>query len=455
MNGERGANETPGGPARGSPGGGSPGGGSPGRPSPFRPTPQARALLPLAVPALLIGIGSSLMLYLLDTGANWLRVRIWQSLPGALGIDGYGPGWTAAVLTATGVVVGLVVWKVPGHAGPDPAGTGLSDPPLPVRVLPGIAVTAVLGLAGGVSLGPENPITSINIALAFALGVRAMPRTPTAAWGALAAAGTIGALFDTPVAAALVMSEPAATGDPRPLWDRLFAPLIAAAAGALTTRVVKNETLAVNAAPYPGPRVVDVFSAMVIATAAAAIALVAVYALPHVHALFHRLRNPVLMLTAGGLVLGGLGALGGPLTLFKGLTEMKQLVAHPDEHSAGNLALLAVVKLAALVVATASGFRGGRIFPAVFVGTALGMLAHALVTAVPSAIAITSGVLGVLLATTRLGWLSLFTAVAVALDIDLLPALCVATLPAWLLVTGRPELLVKAPGPDRNAPTPA
>ncbi|MFI6441442.1 hypothetical protein [Streptomyces sp. NPDC050759] len=32
------------------------------------------------------------------------------------------------MLTATGVTVGLVVWKVPGHAGPDPATTGLDTP---------------------------------------------------------------------------------------------------------------------------------------------------------------------------------------------------------------------------------------------------------------------------------------------------------------------------------------
>lgn len=35
------------------------------------------------------------------------------------------------MLTATGVLVGLVVWKVPGHAGPDPGTLGLDAVPLP------------------------------------------------------------------------------------------------------------------------------------------------------------------------------------------------------------------------------------------------------------------------------------------------------------------------------------
>src|SRR5690348_12847157 len=38
--------------------------------------------------------------------------------------------------------------------------------PLPLRALPGLALALVLGLAGGVSLGPENPIVAFNVALA-------------------------------------------------------------------------------------------------------------------------------------------------------------------------------------------------------------------------------------------------------------------------------------------------
>ncbi|MGB8943435.1 MAG: ion channel protein, partial [Streptomyces sp.] len=334
---------------------------------------------------------------------------------------------------------------VPGHAGPDPATLGLVDPPLPVRVLPGIALAVIVGLAGGVSLGPENPITAINIALAYALGVQVMPRTPAADWVALAAAGTIGALFGTPVAAALILSETVTSPgpDPRPLWDRLFAPLVAAGAGALTTVLIAHPTFQIDIPAYSGPHWGDILSAMVISTGAAAVGLCAVYAFPHLHRVFRQLGHPVLMLTVSGLVLGALGALGGHLTLFKGLEEMKELTAEAADHDAGNLLLLALVKLLALCVAATCGFRGGRIFPAVFVGVALGMFAHALVDGVPPALAITCAILGVLLATTRQGWLSLFTAAVVVMDLSVLPVLCVAALPAWLLVTGRPEMLIE------------
>jgi hypothetical protein len=54
-----------------------------------------------------------------------------------------------------------------------------------------------------------------------------------------------------------------------------------------------------------------------------------VLAFTPVHTLFHRFRSPVLALAIGGIVLGLLGVLGGPLTLFKRLDEMKELATGP------------------------------------------------------------------------------------------------------------------------------
>ncbi|MGJ3560505.1 chloride channel protein [Streptomyces sp. INA 01156] len=78
---------------------------------------------------------------------------------------------------------------------------------LPPAVLPGLLLATALMLAGGPSLGPENPIIAVNVSLAVLLGTRAFPRTQEHGWVALAEAATIGALFGTPVAAALVISE--------------------------------------------------------------------------------------------------------------------------------------------------------------------------------------------------------------------------------------------------------
>ncbi|PRH80536.1 ion channel protein [Streptomyces solincola] len=403
-------------------------------------------LLPLVLPALLVGVASSLVLLAVTWLADSLEHVMWSALPGALGVGGDAGWWTVAVLTAAGLAVGLLVWRFPGGTGPDPATRGLVDPPLPAGVLPGMLAAAVIGLACGVSLGPENPVTSANIALAVALGARALPRVPGAAWGALAAAGTVGAMFSTPVAAALLLTEVPAPPDPRPLWDRLFAPLVAAGAGALTTVLVAAPTFELDLGTRPDLRPVDGLWAMAIAAVCALVGLAAVRLLPYTHRLFHALRHPVPMLVCGGLVLGLLGALGGRITLFKGSEQMRELVADPAAYSAAGLALIVAVKLVALVVAASCGFQGGRIFPAVFVGVALGMLVHALAGSAPLALTVPSAVLGVLLATTRQGWLSLFMAAVVSSDIAMLPLLCLAVLPAWLLVTGRPLMQLRPDG---------
>ncbi|WP_336115203.1 ion channel protein [Streptomyces sp. PTD9-10] len=411
------------------------------------PAAPARALLPLILPALLVGVVCSLLYVGVSVAAEQFEDVLWQNLPAALGIGGYSTLWIFVMLTATGIAVGLVVWKVPGHAGPDPATMGLNAPALPPVVLPGLLLAAALMLAGGPSLGPENPIIATNVGLAVWLGHRFMPRLPNPLWMALAEAGTLGALFGTPVAAALVISEALAGQRIRGLlWDNLFAPLAAAAAGALTTDLLHHPSFDLHLPPVGRPDAGNILAAIVVASVAAALGMCAVYAFPHLHRAFQRLRHPMLMLPAGGLVLGALGALGGPLTLFKGLDQISELAADPEGWTAGQFATMAVVKLAALTVAATCGFRGGRIFPGVFIGTALGLCAHALVPGVPPAVGVAAGVLGMLLAITRQGWVSLFTAAVLVASPVILALLCIASLPAWLLVTGRPQMQLRADG---------
>lgn len=404
--------------------------------------PRARTMLLLSIPAVIIGIASSLVLIVTMKIAAILQHVIWSSVPLSLGIEASGQVWTIAVLTLTGIAVGLVVRFSPGHAGPDPATESLIGAPISTGALPGLVAALVLGLAGGVSLGPEHPIMVMNIALAVAIGSRLFPRVSSLDWTILAASGTIGALFGTPVAAALIFSQTLNSSNDMPLWDRLFAPLLAAAAGALTTDLFFHPHFSLPIPVYPQMHFVDIISGAIVTLIAIAVGMVAVWCLPRLHALMNRLKNPVLTLGLGGLLLGILGAAGGHITLFKGLEEMQQ-IALSQTLTAGDFLLIALVKLAALVIAAASGFRGGRIFPAVFVGVALGFMLHAHVDAVPAAITVSCAILGMTLVVTRDGWLSLFMAAVVVPDTTLLPLLCIVMLPAWLLLAGKPMMIAR------------
>lgn len=403
--------------------------------------PRARTMLLLSLPALIIGIASSLVLIAVMKVASVLQRLLWEQIPVSLGIAHDSPVWIIGMLTFTGIMVGLVIRYSPGHAGPDPATEPLIGAPMSPVALPGLLIALILGLAGGVSLGPEHPIMAVNIALAVSIGARLFPRIGALDWTILASAGTIGALFGTPVAAALIFSQTLNSSDDTPLWDRLFAPLMAAAAGSLTTSLFFHPHFSLPIAHYTQMRLSDIFSGAVVAAIAIAAGMVAVWCLPRLHTLVHRLKNPVLILGIGGFMLGILGVLGGPLTLFKGLDEMQQL-AFSQTLGATDYFMLAIVKLGALVIAAACGFRGGRIFPAVFVGVALGLMLHAHVEAVPAAITVSCAILGLMLVVTRDGWLSLFMAAVVVPDTTLLPLLCIVMLPAWLLLAGKPMMAV-------------
>lgn len=402
--------------------------------------PRARTMLLLSLPALIIGIASSVVLVVVMKVASVLQSILWSSLPAKLGVSLGSPFWTLLMLTLTGVTVGLVLRYSTGHGGPDPATEPLIGAPVATSTLPGLLCALIIGLAGGVSLGPEHPIMVVNIALAVAVGARLFPKVTAFDWTVLASAGTIGALFGTPVAAALIFSQTLGNNSDVPLWDRLFAPLMSAAAGALTTSLFFHPHLSLPIAHYGQMQLVDIFSGAVVAAIAIALGMIAVWCLPRLHQLMHRLRNPVLILGIGGFILGILGIIGGNITLFKGLSEMQQL-AFSQTFTVSDYLLFAVVKLAALVVAAACGFRGGRIFPAVFVAVALGLMLHEHVEAVPAAITVSCAILGLVLVVTRDGWLSLFMAAAVVPDTTLLPLLCIVMLPAWLLLAGKPLMI--------------
>ncbi|EJI7418348.1 ion channel protein [Escherichia coli] len=406
--------------------------------------PRARTMLLLSLPAVAIGIASSLILIVVMKIASVLQNLLWQRLPGTLGIAQDSPLWIIGVLTLTGIAVGLVIRFSQGHAGPDPACEPLIGAPVPPSALPGLIVALILGLAGGVSLGREHPIMTVNIALAVAIGARLLPCVNRMEWTILASAGTIGALFGTPVAAALIFSQTLNGSSEVPLWDRLFAPLMAAAAGALTTGLFFHPHFSLPIAHYGQMEMTDILSGAIVAAIAIAAGMVAVWCLPRLHAMMHQMKNPVLVLGIGGFILGILGVIGGPVSLFKGLDEMQQMVAN-QAFSTSDYFLLAVIKLAALVVAAASGFRGGRIFPAVFVGVALGLMLHEHVPAVPAAITVSCAILGIVLVVTRDGWLSLFMAAVVVPNTTLLPLLCIVMLPAWLLLAGKPMMMVNRP----------
>lgn len=400
-----------------------------------------RRLLLGSIPALIIGILSAVGLALLTWVSESLEHLVWTALPESFGLSGDIPWWTIGVLTLAGLLTGLLVRFAPGHAGPDPAKESFFPPALPMSALPALALAAIITLAGGVSLGPEAPTIAINVALSVALCRVAFPAVPAQGAMIMAVTGTFGALFGSPIGAALLVTTIATVvHSSEPLWDRLFLPLVSASAGTLVIKFVGGHDLTMGAPAYEANIPVDLAVAVAVMLVGIVAGLALLLAFPHVHRAFHRWNMPVLTLTLAGLLLGVLGAIGGPITLFKGLEQAGELVETVDDYTPWALVLIIVVKIVALLIAGASGFRGGRIFPAVFIGVAIGLLAYTLFPGIPMALALSAGVLGICLVVVRDGWLSLFIAAVVAGDMTVLPVLTMVVLPGWLLVARLPQM---------------
>lgn len=411
---------------------------------PTHEVPTVKQLLKLSVPAIIVGLISALGLFVVDEAAHYLQEFLWVHLPQALGADPESRWWIFGVLSFTGVAIGLIVTFVRGHGGRDSATVDLIAPPLSITAVPGLVIVAVLGLAGGVSLGPESAIIAINTAILVVLVNRLWPQIGVELIIMLSAAGTIGALFGTPVAAILVLTgvvAAAKTGGT--LWDRLFLPLLSASTASMTMIFLGGQLLNAPALPtVDGPLLALLPAAALIACVSAGVGLLGALLFQPLHSAFRLLKYPLLYTALGGLLLGGLGALGGPLTLFKGSTQMVELVTRAGEFTPWQLASIVGIKLVALLIAATSGFRGGRIFPAVFIGVAVGLLGHALLPHIPLGLAIGCGALGMVLAVSRDGWIAIFIAAVVSGDVSLLPALCFLVLPVWLLVARAPEMMV-------------
>ena len=165
-----------------------------------------------------------------------------------------------------------------------------------------------------------------------------MPGPDADLWAALAAAGTVGALFGTPVAAALILSEAlAARPAPGALWDKLFAPLIAGGGRRADDVLIAHPTFDLALPASSDHRMVAIcLAALVVSSLGALVGMAAVRAFPYVHGAFERLRHPVLTLTAGGTRAGAARGAGRASDALQGARRGEELAADPTAGRPGS-----------------------------------------------------------------------------------------------------------------------
>ena len=378
-----------------------------------------------------------------------LRDVLWDEIPSELGVDPY--SWYALAVTSVGgLVVGLLLLVVPGHGGPGPAeGHGIGAAEIPPIHAAGMVVVSLVSLIVGASLGPEAALLAVALALGTLLADRLKRPELEKILGASGLGSLLSGLFGSPVAPSVLMLEVTeVTG--RNLYVFLVPVLVAASIGLLTFDAVLNgPLLEIDLPSYTGVELAHVFEALAVAAVGAAVGMLLIVLVRMLRrALRPIARRTVLKATLGGIGIGVIALVAGQETLFSGEHELEVLLAHPEAYGAGTLLLILGGKLLALALSLETGFRGGRIFPVLFIGATVGFITSDVFERVPVAVAVACGMAGAAVAIMRL---PVFIALTVAFFASpaTVPLIVLACVVGYVFTFARPELGADAPADEQ------
>lgn len=349
---------------------------------------RSRGYHVLLVFAALLGVPISALAYGFLALTDKLQSLLYTDLPDGLGFDGTPSWWPVPLLALGGLLVALAVRWLPGSGGQEPT-EGFGGHRTPgLAELPGVFCAAVATLAFGAVLGPEAPLLAIGGGLAAGLVRLVKPDLPARTYDVLGATGSFAAvssLLGSPLLGAFLLMESAGIGGAM-LGPVLVPGLLASGVGALIFVGLGSWTglgtysLRLGAVPRAGtPTAAEFGWALLIGLAAACLALAVRRLALRANAPVRRHRTLVTVLL--GLAVAALAIAYAQGTgrnaaevLYSGQSAMGPLLAHSASYSVGALALLVVCKALAYS-ASLGGFRGGPIFPSMFVGAAGGILA--------------------------------------------------------------------------------
>jgi H+/Cl- antiporter ClcA len=398
---------------------------------------NGRGYLRLVGLGALIGIPSALVAALFLAIVHELENWLWSA----------DPAWyTVIALPVAGAAIVIAARRLlPGDGGHPPL-LGIGGGVTPLAHAPGIALAAIGTLAFGAVLGPEAPLIALGslpgVIAAMAIRADDKEKTVLATAGSFAA---ISALFGGPIVGGLLMIEGGlAMG--AALIPALIPGFVAAAIGyvlfvglgdwgGLNTQALQVPDLPL----YDGTRVADLLLAI-------AVGVLAAFAIFAVRAIATRIdeRGPKrfgmpTVLLAGGLAVGLLAQLAEWLggnsqdVLFSGQSAIPDLIA---EGSTGIVLVLLLAKSLGYAISMGAGFRGGPVFPAIFMGIAFATFGCVWFDTSPT-LAVATGAAAGMAATTRLILTPIvFAALLVGKDgTDAVPAAVLAAAAAWMTIT--------------------
>ena len=339
----------------------------------------------------IIGVPVATVAYFFLQAVSETQQYVFETLPGELGFDSPPVWWQIPPLALSGLLVALTIRYLPGTAGHKPAeGFKTGGAVQPIE-LPGIIIASFATLSLGVVLGPEAPLIAIGSGLgvlAVHLIKRDAPEMASVVIGAAGSFAAISTLLGSPLAGAFLMMEAAGLGGAL-IGVVLIPGLLAAGVGSLIFIGLNDWTgfddLSLGAPTLPpvgSPTGAEFLWAIAIGIFAALLGAV-------IRRLALRLqpivsgRRSLLLTPLAGAGIGVLALIFVEATdksvdnvLYSGQDQLAPLMEQAATWSVGALVLLVLCKGLAYSLAL-SGFRGGPVFPGMFIGAVGGIaLSH-------------------------------------------------------------------------------
>jgi H+/Cl- antiporter ClcA len=290
-----------------------------------------------------------------------------------------------------------------------------------------------VSLWSGASVGPEGGLAEIGGGIGTLIYDKLKIKITAANFLTYCGvAGSFGAFFGNPIIGAFVgMEYLLIQGIPYPLL--LIPGLASATFGYLVYFQVFPGSLAgtISFPTYAGANLFDLIWALMIGLIGALFAHYHMWVFSKFHALFSRLKDhPIQRGLIGGVTVGLIGSFI-PLLLYSGQKQLIAVLFQGTIYGVAFLILLVFGKSLVMALSFNTVFKGGPIFPYLFMGGVMGLAISQLMPFIPEGGAITSGMGAVMCGLFPIP-LSIVVFLSLMSQLNLVPAIVVATFTSFV-----------------------
>ncbi|AEA28508.1 Cl- channel voltage-gated family protein [Pseudonocardia dioxanivorans CB1190] len=295
-----------------------------------------------------------------------------------------GHWWWVGVTAAAGLVVGVLrrllrlPEQLPGLI------TDLQEGKVDPRLVPGVTLVSAVSLIGGASLGPEKALGTIGGGAGSWISRRRRLNDEDSQLNTLSGfAGAYGGLFSSTVIVVMFIMELARPGGQR-FGKALVGQIVASSVSfGVYFAIAGAVFLDAYRVPQYGYEDWQLLAGVALGLFAVVVVALLVAIMQLVSRVFETVKLPgVVRTTLGGTLFGVVGVIL-PLTMFTGSDQLGTVLDGAGTLGIGLLIVLVLAKQFTFAVSQASGFIGGPIFPALFIGGTAGVLVHEVLPGMP------------------------------------------------------------------------